>query len=870
MLIDWVTRLRSLFKRRAVEQELDEELRFHVEQHVASQMRQGVARDEAVRLARLEFGGIEQIKEEHRDARGIALVDDVARDVGYAIRQLGRSPGFTVLAVLCLGLGIGVNTSIFGVLNSVLLRPMPVADPDRLIRVSRGQAAAFSYPDYRDLQARSRVLSGLTASFPMESDLEVDGVSEFVAAEVVSGNYADVVGLRPSLGRWFVNDTEPLAVISHAVWQRRFNLSPDVLGRRIGSESQSYTIVGVAPPEFTGVFAPFRTDIWVPIRTRPGMAALLEDRKGNRMMMLFGRLSAGATVAQASAELNAIDTQLMAELGAPPERPSPIVAEQIRGLPNPGIRRIARIGTTLLTAVVALVLMIACLNVGNLLLARGALRQREFAVRRALGATRLRLLRQLLTESLVLAIAGGICGVILAVWSNELLERTLPSLPSLFPRQLDLSLDWRAIAFAMVISLATTVLCGFLPAWRASQAGGLVTFKGEIRIGAPRRRPLGLVAQVVMSLALLFVAGSFLEALVRLEATDPGFAVAGRLYAYVFIPTPPFTPDTGREFYSRATERLRTIPGVRRAALTDSLPLMPAGPPASCASIPSGTQIPITTSAVDIGYFETMRIGIVAGRDFAAGDLSRGASTVTVTESLARRLWPDSAAIGERVMIGCDAKEAAVVVGVVRDSAIRAVGEPEQPHLYRPFDRQYAGGLTTILLETGTEPAALVQTVRDTLLGLGQGTRVYTVEPFGAHVEQSYADIRWRAAVLTGFGLLALLLAAIGLYGVIAYRVSLRTQEIGVRMALGASRAAIFREVLWQGLAIVLVGVTIGEGLTLLLTRVASSMQVGIRPADLSTHVTIGLIWIAVALVACYVPAARAARVDPLVALRCE
>jgi predicted permease len=867
MLNDWAHRLRSLFKRRAVEQELDEELRFHIEQYVASRMRQGLARDEAIRLARLEFGGIEQIKEEHRDARGITFVDDLARDVAYALRQLRRSPGFTALAVLCLGLGIGVNTSIFGVLNAVLLRPMPVIDSDRLIRVGRGQSGAFSYPTYRDLQARSRVLSGLAASFPMESDLEVDGESEFVGAEVVSGNYADVVGLRPSLGRWFVNDAEPLAVISHAVWQRRFNLSPDVLGRRIGSESQSYTIVGVAPREFTGVFAPVRTDIWVPIRTRPNIAPLLDDReKATRMLMLFGRLSAGATLAQASAELNAIDTQLLAEPGAP--RPSPIVAEQIRGLPNPGIRRIAQIATTLLTAVVALVLLIACLNVGNLLLARGALRQREFAVRRALGATRRRLLRQLLTESLVLGIGGGLCGVILALWSNELLERSLPSLPTLFPRQLDLSLDWRAIAFAMVISLATTVLFGFLPAWRASQAGGLVTFKGEIRTGPPQRRPLGLLAQVVMSLTLLFVAGSFLEALRRLDATDPGFAVNGRLYAYVFIPTPPFTPVTGREFYAQATERLRTLPGVRRVTVTDSLPLMPARE--ECVSLPSGPRIRSTTSAVDIGYFETMGIGIFSGRDFAGDDLSKSASTVVVTESLARKLWPDRAAVGERVMIGCDAAQAAVVVGVVRDSAIRAVGEPEQPHLYRPFETQYSGGLTTMLLETRTEAAAMVRAVRDTLLGLGQGIRVYTVQPLSAHVEQSYGETRWRAAVLTGFGLLALLLAAIGLYGVIAYRVSLRTQEIGVRMALGASRAAIFREVLWQGLAIVLVGVVIGEGLTLLLTRVAGSLQVGIRPTDLSTHVTIGLIWIAVALVACYVPAARAARVDPLVALRCE
>jgi putative ABC transport system permease protein len=868
MLSDWTLRLRSLFRRRAVEQELDEELRFHVDQQASSHMRQGLARDEALRLARLELGGIEQTKEEHRDARGITFLDDAARDVQYAFRQLKRSPGFTFVAVLCLGLGIGVNTAVFGVLSSVLLRPMPVSDPDRLAFVSRGQTGSFSYADYRDFQTRSHVFSGLTASFPMESDLDVNGESEFVVAEVVSADYAAVLGITPSLGRWFVSDAEPVAVISHAVWQRRFNLSPDVIGRRIQSESQSYTVAGVAPRDFTGVFAPMRTDIWVPFRTRPAFAARFEGRRSSGMMMLFGRLSAGATATQASAELNAIDAQLAAEHGATPEIRSPIVVTQVRGLPNPGIRRIAQTGTTLLAVVVAVVLLIACVNVGNLLLARGALRQREFAMRRALGATRLRLLRQLLTESLVLAIGGGICGVILALWTNDLLERSLPSLPAIFPRQLDLSLDWRAIAFATVISLATTVLCGFLPAWRASQTSSLVTFKGEIRGETPRRRPLGLVAQVVMSLALLFVAGSVLEALLRLQATDPGFAVAGRLYAYTFIPTPPFTPDTGREFYSRAIERLRTLPGVRRAALTDWLPLMPAG--SDCASLASGPRIPITTSAVDIGYFDTMRIDVVAGRDFAADDLSRGASTVLVTESLVRRLWPVGQAVGERVIIGCDAAQAAVVVGIVRDSAIRAVGEPAQPHLYRPFARQYSQGLTTILLETGTESAAMVQATRDALLALGQGIRVYTVQPLRARIEDSYAEVRWRATVLVGFGLLALLLAAVGLYGAIAYRVSLRTQEIGVRMALGASRSAIFAEVMWQGLTIVLVGVGIGEGLTFVLTRVAGSLQTGIRPMDLWTHATIGLIWIVVALVACYVPAARAACVDPLVALRCE
>jgi putative ABC transport system permease protein len=868
MLADWMLRLRSLFTRSRVEQELDDELRFHLEQQVASYVRQGLAPEDAVRRARLEFGGLDQIKEAHRDARGISLVDHLGRDLQYAARQIRRSPGFAALAVLCLGLGIGANTAIFGVINSVMLRPMPVSEPERLIMVSRGESAPLSYAAYRDFQVRTRVLSGLAMTIPMESDLDVDGDSDFVAAEVVSASYPQVLGVKPALGRWFVDDREPVAVISHAVWERQFSLSPDVLGRIIRSESQSYTIAGVAPREFTGVFAPMRTDIWVPIQTRTRLAARLEKEGMGQQMMVFGRLDERATAAQASGELNAIDAQLTAEQGAHPELPAPIVAEPVRGVPNPGFRRVLQRLTTLMAGVVGVVLLIACVNVGNLLLVRGALRQREFAVRRALGASRLRLLRQLLTESLVLAVGGGIAGVVLALWTNKLLEMSVPSVFGMFAIQLNLPLDWRVLLFTTIVSLAATVLCGLLPAWRTSQTSGLVAFKGEIGGGPPRRRPLGLVSQVVMSLVLLFVAGSFLQALLRLQSMDPGFEVDGRLYAFTMIPSPPTTPESGRELYSQAIERLQTLPGVRKAALTSSLPLMPIA--SDCASLPSGAPIKATISAVSGGFFDAMGIDIVAGRDFASSDVSAQATSVMVNESLARRLWPRGRPIGERVMIGCKAPQPAIVVGVVRNSAIRALGETTEPHLYRPYAQQDAGYLTTIVLATRTDPAGMVQPARRTLLGLGQGIRVYDVQPLRMYIEQRYAQFRWLATVLTAFGLLALLLAAIGLYGVIAYRVTLRTQEIGVRMALGATRQDIFREVVRHGLAIVLVGVAIGELLTAGLTGAVGALQEGIGRTALSTHIAIGLIWIAVALAASYLPAARAARVDPLVALRYE
>ena len=868
MLENLKLRLRSLVKRDVVEQELDDELRFHIEQLVESHVRRGLTREEAIRRARLEFGGVDQIKEEHRDAQGTRLASDFGRDVRHAMRQFRRAPGFAALAVLCLGLGIGVNTSIFGVVNSVLLRPMHVAEPERLVRVGRGENAPWSYPVYRDVRDRSRLFSGLTVTVPMESDLDVSGQGSFITAEVVTANYGDVLAVRPVLGRWIADDREAAAVISYAVWERDFDLDPNVMGRAIRSQAESYTIVGVAPREFIGVFAPIRTDLWVPIQSRPMLAAELEAGGVRGMLKVFGRLRDDASALQAAAELNAIDAQLTAGSARAPEVHSPIVVEQVRAIAEPGFRRRGAVLSTLLAAVVGLVLLIACVNVGNLLLVRGALRQREFAVRRALGASRVRLLQQLLIESLVLAIGGAICGVIFACWANRILGRSVPPFLGAFALQADLSLDWRVIVFVTVIALLTTVLCGLLPAWRTSQGSGLVAFKHEIGCGLPRRRPLGPVAQVVMSLILLFVAGSFLQALNQLNATDPGFQVSGRLYAYVRTPSPPFTPDRREEFYARALEQLRALPGIRTAARTSSLPLMPAG--SECAARPDGPRIPVTISSVDAGYFDTMGIATIAGRTLTADDSLATVTTAIVSESLARRIWSDGTAVGQRVSIGCNSPQSAVVVGVVGDAAIRGLGESGEPHVYRPFGREESSRLTAIVLDSSTDPAAMVQPVQRTLLDMGQGIRVYRVQTLGTHVEQRYAPFRWLASLLAGFGLLALVLAGVGLYGVIAYRVALRTQEIGVRMALGASRSDVFREVLLYGLAIVFVGVTIGEVLTAVLTGVTASVQEGIRPTGITTHVVVALIWIAVALLACYLPAARAACVDPLVALRHE
>jgi len=861
-------RLHPLLRRHRAEADLDDELSFHLEMETRAGQGRGMSRVEAERRARLALHGVQQTKERAREMWPLAWATDLIQDLRYAIRQINRSPGFAALAVLCLGVGIGANTSIFSALNSVLFRSFPATDPDRLLMLSRGSAngVLFSYPDFQDLQARDGLFSGLTASLPMESDLEVDGVSEFVAAEVVTPNYGAVLGVAPILGRWFTSETEPVAVISYAVWQNKFGGTPEILGRTVASEEQSYTIVGVTSQAFTGIFAPYRTDIWVPIRTRPRLAPMFAERT-RRFMMIFGRLRPDVTARQASAELNSIDAQLVAEHGARLELLPPLVAEPIRGIPNPGGRQLVGLRASLLMIVVGVVLLIACVNVGNLLLVRGSVRQRELATRQALGGTKSRLMRQLLTESLVLALGGGATGLLLAMWTTRVLERVQPSLPSTFPIELDLPLDGRVLAFAMILSLTTTVVCGLLPAWQGSKTNSVAGFKGEIGGAVRHRRPFGLVAQIVLSFVLLLITASVIETLQRLQFTDPGFAVSGRLYAYIYFPAAP-TSGARLELYAQALDRLRALPGVLSASQTSAIPLMPSG--SECVSLSGGPQLRASNGEIDRGYFHTMGIGMLAGREFTALDEPREAATIIVTDSFAKRLWPNKSPVGEQVLVGCQAPKPLEVIGVVRDSAVRTVGEPPQPRFYRPFARQYDGGLTALLLETGTDPAGLVPAVRETLTGMGQRIRVYAVQPLSTYIDQSLTSVRWMAMVLSGFGLLALLLAGIGLYGVIAYRVSLRTQEIGVRMALGAGRRTIFREVVLQGLAIAIAGVVIGEVLAIPATRALASMQAGIHPGSPSTHVAAAVIWIAVAFVACYGPASRAARADPMDALRHE
>ena len=792
------------------------------------------------------------------------ILQGLAADLRYAVRQVRRSTGFASLAFACLGLGIGINTAIFSAINAVLLRPLPVAEPDRLVSVTRQDGAVWPYSVFQEGRTSIHGLEGLAASLPMESDVDVGGNSDFIAAEAVSSNYGDVVRPPLRLGRWFADDREASAVISDALWERRFHRDPGVLGRLIRSQSESYAVVGIAEANFTGVFAPIRTDLWVPLRSRPSLEPLLAQQRPIPLM-LFGRLRPDATMAQVGVELRAFEQRVLSRVVRESNNPAPVAVEAVRGVPNAANRRLLRSMTALLAAVVGVVLLIACVNVGNLLLARGAARQREFALRGALGASRTRLLRQLFTEGLVLATGGCACGVLIGLGATRILSASLPSLVPAFGTELNLTLDWRALAFAAAASSAASILSNVVPARMSFRTVGLQALRGDVVVSHPRS-PFGAIAQVALSLVLLLVACSFVQRLLQLQTTNLGFSVDSRVYAYTFVPSGSTSPDARVAFYRRALDRLEALPGVRSATLMSALPLMPTD--SECISDPP-LRAQVSVSAVDSRYFDTLGISLLSGSNFSPTSVSppRG---VIVNETLARRLWPGTSATGRNITIGCQSRRTEAVLGVARDSVVGAVGENPRPHLYRPFTTTDTERLVPIVIHAAGDANAMAEPIRRSLIDLGGGVRVYAVEPLGRYVEQSYGQLLWTTRMLTALGVLALVLAMIGLYGVMSYRVAQRTREIGVRMALGAHRGDVVREVIGQGAGVVLIGLASGEVLALMVLAVLSSMEQGIHQPSPVAHGVAAILWVGAALVACYTPAARAARVDPLVALRHE
>ena len=835
-------------------------------------------------------------------------MENLIQDLRYGLRVLRASPGFAAVAVLSLALGIGANTSIFSVVSAALLRPLPVTEPDRLVFVFNGSRtnpwSVSSYPDYVDYRDKNEVFSDLLTYSGIAMSARSDDQTDLISGSIVSGNFFDVLGVKAAQGRTFTPEedktpnTHPVAVISHGLWERRFGGDPGIIGQQLALNGHAFTIVGVTPAGFNGPDVLENNDIYVPVMmqalVRPPRGGFSGDmnpdllsRRGSRWMRIIGRLKPGVTSDQAQAEITTLAAGL--EQSYPEQNRNTIATlfPVSKGDPQGYSQLISVAG--LLLSVVAIVLLIACANVANLLLARAAARRKEIAVRLAMGASRSRLVRQLLTESVLLSLAGGVIGLLVALWTIDLLKTATPA-SGIFSFTLDYGLDGRVLAFTFALSLATGVIFGLAPAMQASRPDLVPALKDEASAAAQGRKRFSLrnvlvVAQVALSLVLLIGTGLFLRSLSNAQGIDPGFNADKILNARININLLKYTKAQGREFYRQIVERVEALPGVESASLARIVPLSGSsrnlsfliqgqeGPDNVSRSEGGGTDSEnpyiVNTNVVGLKYFQTMGIPMSNGRDFTAKDDEGAPLTAIISESVARRYFSGQESLGQRVSFQGARGPWCEIIGIVRDSKYRTLGENPRPVVYVPLAQNHETGMALHVRTKGV-PTSLAASVRREVQALDPNLPVTDLEPLSQVVAESLFAARMGATLLAIFGALALLLAAIGLYGVMSYSVSRRTREIGIRMALGAQTGSVLRLVLKEGLTLVGGGVLAGLIVSVAVTRLLASFLYGVSPLDAATFAAIPLVLGLVALLASYLPARRAAKVDPMVALRYE
>ncbi|MCP4660835.1 MAG: ABC transporter permease [bacterium] len=830
-----------------------------------------------------------------------AAMNRIRHDLRYALRLLAKNPAFTVLAVITLAVGIGLNTAVFSVVNAVLFKPLPVAAPEELASVYATMPDGFTshepmaFPDYEDLRDQSRSFAELTAYSFTPLVFEGDDTSELVVGELVTGNYFSTLDVPPFLGRCLTaeedrpGDARAVAVLSHSAWKRRFGSDPDVLGKTIRLNGHPFTLIGVAPPGFFGLRRGLSPELWLPMRMRTALRAAsavdagdatpgldrLDDR-ARRWIWVMGRLAAGTTFEQAQAELRTFSARFQAEYPETnAERSFALVpASKVRILP--GVDAALHTASFMVMGVVALVLLIASGNIANMLLARAIARRKEIATRLALGASRRALVRQLLIESLLLSLLGGGLGLFLALGSNAVLNSLQLPLP--VDVVLGLSVDVRVFLFTLAVSTLTAVAFGLAPALEATRANLSTALVGESRAagGSRARRRLRsalVVAQVALSMLLLICAGLSVRSMQNAHLIDPGFDPSGVAVARFAPDFQGYTPIQAEEFYRRLTAGVGALPSVRSVGLASHMPLaiginVEAAVPEHRGATPTQEWPQIDATVVDSGYFETMRIPLLRGRTFTEQDTADTPLVAVVNEELAARFWPQEEALGKRLRV--DGVEGFYeVVGVARTGKYRTLGEAPRPYLYRALAQNF-DGTQMLLARFSGDPGVTLSAIRWKARELDKKIAISGLSTLEETISPSLLLPRTGALVFGLFGLLGLLLAAIGIYGVIAYTVSQRTHEIGIRMAMGARRESILFQVVWEGLALTLIGVALGLAAAALTTQALSAVLYGISATDASTFIVVPLFLLLVALVASFVPAQRAANVDPLVALRHE
>ena len=807
--------------------------------------------------------------------------DDVVQDLRFGLRMLVKSPTFTCVAVLTLALGIGANTAVFTFIDALLLRPLAgVTQPDRLVQLGRQYSdktylSDSTYPDYVDYRNQNTVLSGLAVVSPRAFHLSTGGESERVEGELVSSNYFDVLGATAAHGRlmWPADDRDasagPVVVLSYRIWQRRFGGNPSVLGTTVTLDGHDFNVIGVTSEPFAGTKVGAPRDLWVPLAALRGIdpAAARFDQRRASWLEMFGRLKPGVTLEHARAELSGIAQRL--------ERTYPDTNAHAGIGVEPGLGRDADVRRALgrfaylpLTAV-GIVLVIACANVAGLLLARGAGRRKEIATRLALGAGRVRVIRQLLTESIVLAVAGGAAGLVIGSWLTSGLRNLLPEKYLFLSFNLDFGLDWRVFGFTLGIATATGVLFGLVPALQGSRPDVVPALKGgRLSAGRPDAglRAVLVVTQLALSVILLTAAGLCVRTLRNAVAIDTGYEAGTVLTARMDLAKQNYSEARGLLFQQQLIERMQAVPGVEAAGFAVTLPLNDSRWESPVRREGDPTRVQTFHNIVSPRYFDAMQIPLVAGRGFSDTDDDKGPRVAILNQRLARILWPGESPLGKRVSFQGQSMD---VVGVVRDIKGRNLFEPPGPMLYRPMLQSYQPNVV-LHVRTAVAPVSLVALLRHEVYALDRALPVYAVTPLDDHVTATLTPQRLLAYLISGFGVLALLLATIGLYGLLAYAVTERTQEIGIRMALGAHKGDVVRLFMAGGMKLALSGVILGSVAAFGVTPLMKSVLFGISPLDPLTWLAVPVLLLLAALVACSVPAHRAARADPKIALRYE
>jgi len=805
--------------------------------------------------------------------------------------MLMKNPGFTAVAVLSLALGIGTNTAIFSIINSFLLAPLPVAEPERLVSIFTTDqknpgplpVSHYNFLDYRD---KTDVWDGMIAyNFAAVNLSRGTDEGRQLVAEVATGNYFDVLGVQPLYGRTFLPDedrtlgTHPVTVLGYGCWQRDFGGNPGIVGQAISLNRHDFTVVGITPKDFTGTDLGGAPDLWIPMmmhsEVQPEMALFYDARRG-LAFNLIGRLKAGVALPQAQAAMGALASELEKQYPQDNEgrnvRLVPLLAARLDPQGDGETVKTSAI----LMSIVGIVLLIACANVANLLLARATRRRREIAIRVAIGATRTRLIRQLLTESLLLSLIGGTVGLLAAFWTKDLISSLVPFGGG--PNANHIHLDSRVILFTLAITLVSGLLFGLAPALQASRADLVPTLKGDITVPVGQRgfrlnlRNTLVVLQVALSLFALITAGLFVRSLQKAKAISPGFITDNVVLMGFNLGREGYSQAQALQFHRLLLERVTQVPGVQAAAIARDRPVsfgllrsvfLEGQEPA-----PGGRGVLVQTNDVGSRFFETLGIPISRGRDFAETDNEKAPMVVIINEVMAKRFWPDQEALGKRFKFFGD-PDYRQIVGIARDVKVTSLTERPRPLVYLPMQQDYAPQMTLHVRAAG-DATALIAALRREIQALDPHLSVLNVEAMSERVNQSLQGERTQATLLGSAGVMALLLASVGLYGVMSYMVAQRTREIGIRMALGASRGNVLGLVLKQGATLVSAGVVIGLGAAFGLTRLVASSLFGITAIDPLTFAGTSLVLVLVSLAASYLPARRATKVDPIIALRYE